>query len=154
MFKISPIFAIIASLIFLLKPEDNNADKLKKNEEETLEDDYEDDDDDFDYDNYDDIDLDGIDYEDLLELERQLSAMSDFKNIKKQVEAKMEKKPNVIKKPNLNDELTEDDLKKGFKIKNMKKLGEFDEPDDLLDDESFPDELKDQIRASKTKTEL
>ena len=66
----------------------------------------------------------------------------------------MEKKPNVIKKPNLNDELTEDDLKKGFKIKNMKKLGEFDEPDDLLDDESFPDELKDQIRASKTKTEL
>ena len=76
MFKISPIFAIIASLIFLLKPEDNNADKLKKNEEETLEDDY--DDDDFDYDNYDDIDLDGIDYEDLLELERQLSAMRLF----------------------------------------------------------------------------
>ena len=78
MFKISPIFAIIASLIFLLKPEDNNADKLKKNEEENLEDDYDDDDDDFDYDNYDDIDLDGIDYEDLLELERQLSAMRLF----------------------------------------------------------------------------
>jgi len=63
---------------------------------------------------------------------------------------KKQKIPNT--KPNLNDELTEDDLKKGFKIKNMKKLGEFDAPDDMLDDEDFPDELKEQIRSSKSKT--
>jgi len=154
MFKISPIFAIIAMLIFLLKPEDNNAtEKPKTHKKEVTDDDYEDDDDDFDYDNYDDIDLDGIDYEDLLELERQLSSLSDFKSIKQQVESSMEKKQKIPNtKPNLNDELTEDDLKKGFKIKNMKKLGEFDAPDDMLDDEDFPDELKEQIRSSKSKT--
>merc|ERR1719232_1351121 len=148
MFKYSLCFSISALFIFLLKGDETKQGEIKEqysidNDEDSINYDFDYYDGDFDYD---DIDLDNIDYDTLLEIEKTLDSLSkgDGKTKDKEPSVVKHLRANIDGLQEVNDKddkkLTEEDLKRGFKITNLKYLKNFEPPD------AFPDDIQERIK--------